>query len=85
MRSDGLQCPGAVGAVASARRHEQEQTVSSFAIYLIGMIIVIGGLAYVATLMHVPNQWIIAGAVVLVGIGVLGAVTKTRRKDPPEG
>jgi hypothetical protein len=58
--------------------------MSSFAIYLIGMIVVIGGLAYVSVLMHVPNQWIIGGAVVLLGIGILGAVTHTRRKDPPE-
>lgn len=57
--------------------------MSSFAIYLIGMIVVIGGLAYVAVLMHVPNQWVIAGVVILVGVGILGAVTKTRRKDPP--
>ena len=59
--------------------------MSSFAIYLIGMIVVIGGLAYIATLVHVPNQWIIGGAVVLLGAGILGAVTRTRRKDPPEG
>ncbi len=58
--------------------------MSSFAIYLVGMIIVIGGLAYIATLVHVPNQWIIGGAVILLGAGILGAVTKTRRKDPPE-
>jgi hypothetical protein len=58
--------------------------MSSFALYLIGMIVVIGGLAYLAVLMHVPNQWIIGGAVVLLGAGILGAVTKTRRKDPPE-
>jgi hypothetical protein len=58
--------------------------MSSFALYLIGMIVVIGGLAYLAMLMHVPNQWIIGGAVVLLGAGILGAVTKTRRKDPPE-
>ncbi|WEN15531.1 hypothetical protein PY254_02300 [Rhodanobacter sp. AS-Z3] len=58
--------------------------MSSFAIYLIGMIIIIGGLVYVAVMMHVPNQWIVAGAVVLLGAGILGAVTKTRRKDPPE-
>ncbi|MEO8984313.1 MAG: hypothetical protein ABI300_01675 [Rhodanobacter sp.] len=59
--------------------------MSSFALYLIGMIVVIGGLAYLAVLMHAPNQWIIGGAVVLLGAGILGAVTKTRRKDPPEG
>ena len=57
--------------------------MSSFAIYLIGIIIVIGGLAYIAVLAHVPNQWIVGGVVVLLGLGILGAVTKTRRKDPP--
>lgn len=61
-----------------------ESTVSSFALYLIGMIIVIGGLAYVAVLMHAPTPWIVAGAVVLLGIGIVGAVTHTRRRDPPE-
>lgn len=58
--------------------------MSSFAIYLIGIIIVIGGLAYIAVLAYVPNQWIVGGVVVLLGLGILGAVTKTRRKDPPE-
>lgn len=58
--------------------------MSSFALYLIGMIVVIGGLAYVAFLMLVPSQWIVAGAVVLLGLGIVGAVTHTRRRDPPE-
>lgn len=58
--------------------------MSSFALYLIGMVIVIGGLAYVAYLMHVPTQWIGAGAVVLLGAGIVGAVTHTRRRDPPQ-
>jgi hypothetical protein len=58
--------------------------MSSFALYLIGMAIVIAGLAYVAYLLHVPTQWIGAGAVVLLGVGIVGAVTHTRRRDPPE-
>ena len=58
--------------------------MSSFAIYLIGMIIVIGGLAYGAFLLHAPTQWIIVGVVILLGIGVVGAVTHTRRRDPPD-
>ncbi|MEO7067987.1 MAG: hypothetical protein ABI114_13820 [Rhodanobacter sp.] len=58
--------------------------MSSFALYLFGIIIVIGGLAYVAVLMHAPLPWIVAGAVVLLGVGIVGAVTHTRRRDPPE-
>lgn len=58
--------------------------MSSFALYLIGMIVVIGGLAYAAWLMHVPTQWLVAGVLVLLGIGIVGAVTHTRRRDPPE-
>lgn len=58
--------------------------MSSFALYLIGMVIVIGGLAYGAFLLHVPSQWLIVGVVILVGVGIVGAVTHTRRRDPPE-
>ena len=58
--------------------------MSSFALCLIGMIVVIGGLAYIAVLMHAPSQWIIAGVVVLLVLGIVGAVTHTRRRDPPE-
>jgi hypothetical protein len=58
--------------------------MSSFALYLIGMVIVIGGLAYAAVLLHAPTQWIIVGVVILLGIGIVGAVKHTRRRDPPD-
>jgi hypothetical protein len=54
----------------------------SFSIYAIGYAIVIGGLIYVAHLMHIPPHWIIAGAIVLLGVGILSAVKATRQKDP---
>lgn len=38
--------------------------MSSFGLYLIGAIVLIGGLAYAAWLVHVPSQWIGAGAVI---------------------
>ena len=53
----------------------------SFGIYAAGFAIVIGGLVYTAHLMHVPSQWIAAGAVVMLGIGILSAVKATRQKD----
>jgi len=54
----------------------------SFGIYAGGFVILICGLAYAAHLMHMPTHWIIAGAVVFCGIGILSAVKATRQKDP---
>jgi hypothetical protein len=54
----------------------------SFGIYAIGYAILIAGLLYAAHLMHMPSHWMIAGGVVLVGIGLLSAVKATRQKDP---
>jgi len=54
----------------------------SFGIYAIGFAILIGGLIYAAHLMHVPSHWIFAGAIVLVGLGILSGVKATRQKDP---
>jgi hypothetical protein len=53
----------------------------SFGIYAAGYAIVICGLVYAAHLMHMPTHWIAAGAVVLLGIGILSAVKATRQKD----
>ena len=57
--------------------------MSSFGLYLIGALVLIGGLAYAAWLAHVPTHWTGAGAVTLLGGCILGAVTRTRRRDPP--
>jgi len=53
----------------------------SFKIYLTGYIVVIAGLAYGASLMRVPVHWIVVGALVLVGVGILTGVKATRQKD----
>ena len=54
----------------------------SFALYIVGFIVVIAGLAWGAHLAHVPQQWIAVGAVILVGLGLVKAVTHTRQRDP---
>ncbi len=51
-------------------------------LYLIGFMIVIGGVAYMAHLMHLPTAWIGAIVLVLLGIGVVTMVQTTRHKDP---
>ncbi len=54
----------------------------SFGLYASGIAIVIAGLVYGAHLMHMPSHWILAGAIVMIGIGILSAVKATRPKDP---
>ena len=54
----------------------------SFGIYLIGFVILIGGLIWGAVLLHMPAQWIAVGTVILLGLGIVKAVQSTRSKDP---
>jgi hypothetical protein len=53
----------------------------SFGIYAAGFAIMIGGLAYAAHLIHMPTHWIVVGAIVMTGVGLLSAVKATRQKD----
>lgn len=55
----------------------------SFAIYLVGALIVIGGLVYGAALAGIATQWIVVGAIVAIGASILAAVGATRQKDRP--
>ena len=53
----------------------------SFGIYVVGFLIFTAGLIYAATILHMPQHWIIAGSVVLLGLGILTGVKATRQKD----
>jgi len=55
----------------------------SFALYLAGMLVLICGLAYGAHLAGLATQWIAVGVVVLLGIGIVTGVSRTRSKAPP--
>lgn len=57
--------------------------MSSFGIYVIGFIVLIIGLAIAATLLGVPPVWVGVGVIVLIGLGILTGVSKTKRPDPP--
>jgi hypothetical protein len=58
--------------------------MSSFGIYIVGYIILIIGLALAANLLGVPTVWIGVGVVVLIGIGILSGVSRTRQRDPSD-
>jgi hypothetical protein len=79
--SDNFGSPLApLSGVINARRQ-----MSSFGTYLLGFIILIIGLSIGAYLLNVPTTWIVVGAVVLIGIGVLTATTRTKMRDPADG
>jgi uncharacterized membrane protein len=53
----------------------------SFGIYLAGYVIMIIGLGLGAHYMHIPPHWIAVGVVVMIGLGILSGVSKTRTRD----
>ena len=58
--------------------------VALVALYsLLGFLVLTAGLAMAAHLAGVPTAWIGAGGVVMLGLGILMAVTKTRQRETP--
>jgi hypothetical protein len=55
--------------------------MSSFVLYIVGLLVLTGGIAYGAYLAGAPQTWIIVGALVVFGFGTMVAVAKTRTKD----
>ena len=55
----------------------------SFLLYIIGFIVFIAGLAWLATVLGISQTYIMIGAVILLGIGIFTAATRTHAKDPP--
>jgi hypothetical protein len=53
----------------------------SLIIYLIGFAFVIGGLAWALILAGLSTLYVMIAIVILVGIGILTGVTRTRTKD----
>jgi hypothetical protein len=49
-----------------------------FLVYLIGFLILIGGLAWAAITAGAPTLWVEIGAVILLGLGIITGITRTR-------
>jgi len=58
--------------------------MTNFLVYLIGTLFVVAGLVYAAQRAGVNQVWIIAGALVVIGLGFMAGIVKTRQKDPAE-
>jgi hypothetical protein len=55
----------------------------SFALYLIGFVVVIAGVAWGLSKAGLPSEWIAIACVILLGLGIVMGVSRTRMKDPP--
>lgn len=53
----------------------------NFMIYLVGFIVFVGGLAWLAVTLGAPQQYIAIGTVILAGLGIMSAVIRTRRRE----
>jgi len=55
----------------------------SFVLYLFGFLILIGGVAWGLTVAGVPQLYVMITCVILLGLGIITGVARTRAKDPP--
>jgi amino acid transporter len=56
----------------------------SFALYILGFLILIGGVAWALVTAGVSTVYVMITCVILLGIGIVSAVTHTRSKDRPK-
>jgi hypothetical protein len=61
----------------------RDAAMSAFMLYVIGFFVLLVGLIYGALLIHIPQTWIIVGTLVVLGLGIMSAVSHTKRRDPP--
>lgn len=55
--------------------------MSNLVIYLIGTLVLAGGAAMAAYKLGVTTIWIIIGVIIIIGFGIMAAVSKTRQKE----
>ena len=56
--------------------------MTNFFVYMIGVILVAAALGYGASLMGLGTQWLAVLLLAVIGLGVMGAIVKTRQKEP---
>jgi uncharacterized membrane protein YjjP (DUF1212 family) len=56
----------------------------SFMLYVAGFLIVIGGVAWGLIKAGMSTTWVIIACIILLGVGVLTGVSRTRSRDLPK-
>ena len=57
----------------------------SFAFYIVGLAVLIGGIAWGLVTAGVSATYVAIACLIVGGIGIMMAVSRTRAKDPPAG
>lgn len=55
----------------------------SFALYFFGFLVLIAGVAWGLITAGVSTVYVLIACVILLGIGIMMSVSRTRPKDPP--
>jgi len=55
----------------------------SFALYMIGLLLLLGGIAWGLITAGIAAIYVGIAMLIIAGIGVMMAVSRTRAKDPP--
>jgi TctA family transporter len=48
----------------------------AYGLYAVGYLLVIAGVAYIAHLLRIPQEWIIGIVIVMLGVGALGGAQR---------
>ncbi len=54
----------------------------SFALYLVGFLLITGGVAWGLVVAGVPHLYVGIACLILLGLGIVTGVSKTRTRDP---
>jgi hypothetical protein len=55
----------------------------SLAIYLLGLAVLLGGIAWGLIVAGLALTYVVIACLIVAGIGIMMAVSRTRAKDPP--
>lgn len=55
----------------------------SFALYMIGLAVLLGGIAWGLVVAGIALTYVVIACLIVAGIGIMMAVSRTRAKDPP--
>ena len=55
----------------------------SFALFMLGLAVLVGGIAWALITAGIATTYVAIACLLVAGIGIMMAVSRTRTKDPP--